>query len=106
MGDKVTFHIFRDGEKIELPVTLGRKDPKDYISDPYIIDTPPKFYVLGGLILQELSRQLLSVKELQAKIVAAELGAPPGAVGDVGHRLRGARAATTARRRASRCRGP
>jgi S1-C subfamily serine protease len=59
VGDKVTFHILRDGEKKTIEVTVGRKAPKDYVSDPYIIDTPPRFYVLGGLILQELSRQYL-----------------------------------------------
>lgn len=59
VGDKVTFHVVRDGEKKEIPVTLGRKAPADYVSDPYIIDKAPRFYVLGGLILQELSRQYL-----------------------------------------------
>lgn len=59
VADKVTFKIIREGEKMEIPVTLGRKSPQEYVSDPYIIDTPPRFYVLGGLILQELSRQYL-----------------------------------------------
>ena len=59
VGDKITFHVLRDGVRTSLDLTLNRKDPKDYVSDPYIIDTPPRFYVLGGLILQELSRQYL-----------------------------------------------
>ncbi len=59
VGDTVAFHVLRDGQKQKVDVKLGRKEPSDYVSDPYIIDTPPRFYVLGGLILQELSRQYL-----------------------------------------------
>jgi S1-C subfamily serine protease len=59
VGDEVSFHLLRDGQKQTLKVKVGRKAAKDYVSDPYIIDEPPRFYVLGGLILQELSRQYL-----------------------------------------------
>jgi hypothetical protein len=59
VGETVTFHILRDGKKDTVPVKLGRKAPNEYVSDPYILDTPPRFYVVGGLILQELSRQYL-----------------------------------------------
>jgi S1-C subfamily serine protease len=59
VGETVAFHVLRDGKKETVPVKLGRKTPSEYVSDPYIIDTPPRFYVLGGLILQELSRQYL-----------------------------------------------
>jgi hypothetical protein len=59
VGDTVPFHLLRGGEKKSVDVKLGRKDPKEYVSDPYIIDTPPRFYILGGLILQELSREYL-----------------------------------------------
>jgi hypothetical protein len=59
VGENVAFHLLRDGKKETIQVKLGRKAPSEYVSDPYIIDTPPRFYVLGGLILQELSRQYL-----------------------------------------------
>jgi hypothetical protein len=59
VGEKVTFHLLRGGEKKALEVTLGRRAPQDYISDPYIIDRAPRYYITGGLILQELSRQYL-----------------------------------------------
>jgi hypothetical protein len=42
-----------------LEVTLGRRAPQEYVSDPYIIDRAPRYYITGGLILQELSRQYL-----------------------------------------------
>ena len=59
IGDKVKLHILRAGEKLTLDATLSRKDPSDYVIDPYIIDKAPRFYVLGGLVLQEISRQML-----------------------------------------------
>jgi hypothetical protein len=42
-----------------LQITLSRRPPENYVSDPYIIDRAPRFYVVGGLILQELSREWL-----------------------------------------------
>jgi PDZ domain len=59
VGDTVKFHILRGGVKQTLDVKLAHRNPRDYVSDPYIIDRAPRFYVVGGLILQELSRQYL-----------------------------------------------
>lgn len=58
-GDVVPFQIQRQGKPMELNVTLEHRDPKDYVSPPYTLDQPPKYFVLGGLIFQELSRQYL-----------------------------------------------
>jgi hypothetical protein len=44
---------------MQLNLTLEHRDTKDYVSPPYSLDQPPKYYVLGGLIFQELSRQYL-----------------------------------------------
>ena len=59
VGDTLAFHILRDGERQTLQVTLAHRDPATYVSDPYIIDKAPRFYIVGGLILQELSREFL-----------------------------------------------
>jgi co-chaperonin GroES (HSP10) len=59
VGDTLPFHILRDGQKMTVDVKLTRKAPEEYVSDPYVIDKPPRFQVVGGLILQELSRQYL-----------------------------------------------
>ena len=59
VGDKVKLHILRDGERKTLEVTLAHRPASSYASDPYIIDQRPRFAVVGGLILQELSRQYL-----------------------------------------------
>ena len=58
-GDVVPLRIQRSGTPMELKVTLEHRDAKDYVSPPYNLDQPPGYYVLGGLIFQELSRQYL-----------------------------------------------
>lgn len=59
VGDTVKFGIWRKGEAKDLSVTLAHRSSRDYVSEPYIIDRPPTFYILGGLVFQELSRQYL-----------------------------------------------
>ena len=58
-GDVVPFHIQRNGKPMQLNVRLEHRDAKDYVSPPYSFDQAPRYYVLGGLIFQELSRQYL-----------------------------------------------
>ena len=59
VGETVGITIVRKGETKELSIVLDHRGPEDYVSDPYVIDRAPKFYILGGLVLQELSRQYL-----------------------------------------------
>jgi len=58
-GEKVKFTVFRKGETMNLDVPLAHRSVESYVVEPYVIDRPPKFYVLGGLVLEELSRQYL-----------------------------------------------
>lgn len=58
-GDVLPFQIQREGQPMELKVTLEHRDAKDYVSPPYALDEAPKYLVLGGVIFQELSRQYL-----------------------------------------------
>ena len=58
-GDVVKCLVFRKGEKKELSVTLKHRPVESYVIEPYVIDRAPKFYVLGGLVLEEFSRQYL-----------------------------------------------
>jgi hypothetical protein len=58
-GDVVPFRIERNGKPMQLSVTLEHRDAKDYVSPPYYLDQPPRYFVVGGLIFQELSRQYL-----------------------------------------------
>jgi S1-C subfamily serine protease len=58
-GDSLPFQIQRHGKPMQLNVTLDHRSTKDYVIPPYNLDQPPPYYVLGGLIFQELSRQYL-----------------------------------------------
>ena len=58
-GDVVPFRIQRNGKPLQLNVRLEHRDAKDYVSSPYSFDQAPRYYVFGGLIFQELSRQYL-----------------------------------------------
>jgi hypothetical protein len=58
-GDIIPFRIQRNGKPMQLNVTLEHREAKDYVSPPYYLDQPPRYYVVGGLIFQELSRQYL-----------------------------------------------
>jgi len=58
-GDKIPVRLLRGGKEITLELTLAHPDTRDAIIEPYVIDRAPRFYVLGGLVFQELSRQYL-----------------------------------------------
>jgi len=58
-GGKVPFSLLRDGKPLTLDVTLQHKPAGSYVIPPYVVDKAPGYYVLGGLVLQELSRQYL-----------------------------------------------
>ncbi len=58
-GDTLAFQIQRAGKSMTLNVVLDHRAASDYVVPPYNVDQPPSYYVLGGLIFQELSRQYL-----------------------------------------------
>ncbi len=58
VGDSLTVHLQRAGQPLTLNIKLEHRAAADYVVPPYS-DDPPAYYVLGGLIFQELSRQYL-----------------------------------------------
>lgn len=58
-GDVVPFHLLRDGKPFEALVTLRVLPMNQQPIPPYILDQAPRYYILGGLLLQELSGQYL-----------------------------------------------
>lgn len=58
-GETIEATILRQGETLKLPITLDSHSPADSVSPPYLIDTPPTFMIVGGMIFQELSQQYL-----------------------------------------------
>ena len=58
-GDSMPLQIQRQGKPMQLTLTLEHRAAKDYVIPPYNLDQPPSYYILGGLIFEELSRQYL-----------------------------------------------
>jgi hypothetical protein len=58
-GTKLPLTVLRDGTPVELDMELAPRDPESIVSDSYILDRAPRYYVLGGLLFQELSRPYL-----------------------------------------------
>jgi S1-C subfamily serine protease len=59
VGDVLSLSVQRAGKPMQVNVTLEHRTPKDYVVPPYLVDEPPNYMVVGGLIFQELSRQYL-----------------------------------------------
>ncbi len=59
VGDTIEFTIQRDGKRLAIPVVLGPTDKTSVVSPPYLFDIPPRYFILGGLVFQELSRPYL-----------------------------------------------
>jgi len=57
--DTVPFQIQREGKPMQLQMKLEHRPSRDYVIAPYFLDQPPPYYVVGGLIFLELSRQYL-----------------------------------------------
>lgn len=58
-GDVLKVEILRDGKPISTAIKPARRPPEAHTVPPYVISQGPKFVIVGGLILQELSRQML-----------------------------------------------
>ena len=58
-GDTLPLHIQRAGKPMQIDLVLDHRNANDYVIPPYSFDHAPNYYVLGGLIFEELSRQYL-----------------------------------------------
>lgn len=58
-GDKIALKIFRDGKEKSIEATLETTGFADFPIPSYLEGSPPKYIILGGLVLTELSRQYL-----------------------------------------------
>jgi S1-C subfamily serine protease len=58
-GQSLKFTIFHKGETREVTIAVAHRAADSYTIEPYTIDKAPRYYVLGGLVLQELTRQFL-----------------------------------------------
>jgi S1-C subfamily serine protease len=60
VGDETTVKVLREGKELELKGKLVRKDPASYLVLPYQFDRGPNYILMGGLVLQELSKPYLN----------------------------------------------
>lgn len=60
VGDKLEVKVLRDGKEVALSGALSRKAPSEYLVWPYLFDRGPNYFLMGGLLFQELSQSYLS----------------------------------------------
>ncbi|MEO8206062.1 MAG: PDZ domain-containing protein [Chthoniobacterales bacterium] len=58
-GQEIPFTVYRDGKTQDISVKVEPRDIGKMISEPYSMDKAPPYYILGGLVFQELSRDYL-----------------------------------------------
>lgn len=58
-GDAVPVKFIRDGKPQRTAIHVAHRPPEQFLSEPYTFDRAPRYFVLGGLVLQELSRAYL-----------------------------------------------
>ena len=61
VGDILKIKLIRDGQPMDLDVTLQRKQAHDYLVDPYVFDRQPCYFILGGVLFQELTLPFLQL---------------------------------------------
>lgn len=59
VGTEIPMKISRDGQIMDLTLKLTRKEPKEFLVDPYVFDRGPRYLILGGLVFSELTRTYL-----------------------------------------------
>ncbi len=59
VGDHVPVQVFRKDQILALNITLNHRQPNEYLVPPYILDRPPDYLIMGGLVFQELSLSYL-----------------------------------------------
>jgi S1-C subfamily serine protease len=59
VGDTLPLQVQRAGKPMQINLVLEHRAAKNYVIPPYTLDQPPTYFVLGGIIFQELSRQYL-----------------------------------------------
>ena len=55
VGQSIPVEVYRNGRILNLAITADHRRPDQYLIPPYIIDKPPDYLIVGGLVFQELS---------------------------------------------------
>lgn len=59
VGDTITFTVFRENQPDKIDVILEHRSIDSYTVPYYFIDREPRYYILGGLVLVELTGNYL-----------------------------------------------
>jgi len=70
VGDNVTFEVWRSNTVHRIALTLVPTSPAFHFGSTY--DTPPPYFVLGGLVFSPLSRELLIALQRQLNTPQAQ----------------------------------
>ena len=55
VGQSIPVQVYRNGRTLNLNITADHRTPEQYLIPPYVIDKPPEYLIVGGLVFQELS---------------------------------------------------
>lgn len=58
-GDTLSIQFARDGALLSCNLNVAHRNPEKLLCPPFSFDKAPRYYVLGGLVLLELSRPYL-----------------------------------------------
>jgi hypothetical protein len=58
-GETIPVEIVRQGRPRTLELTLNHITPDEFLVPPYVVDRPPRYVIVGGLVFQELTGSYL-----------------------------------------------
>lgn len=58
-GDEISIKLLRDGAITQVQATLAPRDLSKMISAPFFVNQAPRYFIMGGIVMQELSRAVL-----------------------------------------------
>ena len=59
-GDSMPVKVLRDGQRLDLTLTLRAMRPEQDRVPPYVFGRGPEYVIVGGFVFQELTRQYLA----------------------------------------------
>jgi hypothetical protein len=71
VGDKVTMNIIREKKKMDVSFDLAPMTSECYLIPLLDLDTPPQYYVYGGIVFQELTEGYVNAwgKEVDRRLL-------------------------------------
>jgi hypothetical protein len=61
VGDTITMTVMRDKNRTALSFPLVSSSKSSFLIPPQYYDSPPRYYIVGGLLFQELSKAYMQI---------------------------------------------